>query len=185
MRLCAVEGALAQQYLRLLYPGRTGAVMGDDTRWLKVGVPVVGVLLAAIGLLYASGIMPPFGKTGYIERADAACAKHRPALAELGPAPRSAGPDAFYDHLRRVVAVMRAAHRDWGAITMPPGIASSVRDAYASTDTAIRLYEQSVEEAGRGDLAKADAYLQDANKQGQLAFTKSRAAGLNVCPVGF
>ncbi|MBP2401347.1 hypothetical protein [Streptomyces syringium] len=160
-------------------------MMGDDKRWLKVGVPVTGVLLAAIGLLYASGIIAPFGKTGYIERADAACAKHRPALAALGPYPRSAGPPVFYAHLQRVAAVMRAAHRDWGKIKVPPGIASSVRDAYASTDTAIRLYEQSVEEARRGDFAKADAYLQDANKQGQLAFTKSRTAGLNVCPAGF
>ncbi|MFF5125434.1 hypothetical protein ACFY41_00640 [Streptomyces syringium] len=159
--------------------------MGDDKRWLKVGVPVTALLIAAIGLLYTSGLLGPLGKTGYVERADAACAKHRPALAALGPDPRNAGPQAFYAHMQRVAAVMRAAHRDWGRIKIPPSIASSVRDAYASTDTAIRLYEQSVEEAGRGDFARADAYLQDANKQGHLAFTKSRTAGLNVCPVGF
>ncbi|WP_406511303.1 hypothetical protein OG851_02065 [Streptomyces sp. NBC_00161] len=151
---------------------------------------VIGAPLAIIGVLWGGnllhrGEMDPRQQKKYTENADEACAKYVPALAALGSEPSGSGPVKYFAYIHKRVPLMRAAHRDWGDISIPSGSGQKVRELYFAADAVIGGYESADAAAQRGDYETANSTITNLESRASEVFKTARGLDFKICPVGF
>ncbi|WP_369169711.1 hypothetical protein AB5J49_18380 [Streptomyces sp. R28] len=156
-----------------------------------IGVVVgVAALLVAIFVIYKEDVSEEQVESSkeafasYLAESDAACAKHGPALAELGDGPWQGDPAAYAAHLREKNKVLSEVVRDWQALAVPyEEKKQDVAEAQSLALGSIRQYEiaADVMEDGGED---ANPYITEGGRMGLEAITKARATGFKICPGG-
>ncbi|MGY0059771.1 hypothetical protein ACWY4P_25040 [Streptomyces sp. LZ34] len=150
-------------------------------------IAVAGVVLAAIPIAWGviSKVWDDTTESSYMVEADRACAGHQPDLDALGPEPSGEDPEVYTDYLQRRGQVIRAALEDWGAVKVPPKKQEKISEAYALADSAAKEWESAAHWGSRGNRNRANHYLDESGRYATEAIMKARAAGLEVCPLGF
>ncbi|MEU6590861.1 hypothetical protein ABZ923_16840 [Streptomyces sp. NPDC046881] len=148
-------------------------------------IGILGGVLAAVPILLITYhyLGTEAAQNEYIEKADRACSKHRAELEELGPEPWQQEPEIYTAYLIKREAIIQSALRDWRKLKVPTGLQGDVSEALSHADAAAGQLKIAADLGSLGDIEQANSHIRESERYATTAISKSRAAGLKVCPV--